>query len=54
MIQDISVRYSDRRQLFFYRFADQYSTAKSVAEKAIAMVRDYPQFEKDMCRHLYS
>ena len=54
MIQDISVRYTDRRQLFFYRFADQYSAAKSVAEKAIAMVRDYPQFEKDMCRHLYS
>jgi len=54
MIQDISVRYSDRRQLFFYRFADQYATAKSVAEKAVAMIRDYPQFEKDMCRHLYS
>jgi hypothetical protein len=54
MIQDISVRYGDRRQLFFYRFADQYASAQSVASKVIGIIRDYPQFEKDMCLHLYS
>jgi glycosyltransferase involved in cell wall biosynthesis len=54
MVQDISVRYNDRRQLFFYRFVDQYASAQSVASKVIGMIRDYPQFEKDMCLHVYS
>jgi hypothetical protein len=27
--EDLSIRYNDRRQLFFYRFADQYAPASS-------------------------
>jgi hypothetical protein len=54
MVQDISVRYSDRRQLFFYRFADQYSKPRSVAAKVIAMIRDYDTYHKNMCQNLYT
>ena len=53
MVQDISVRYSDRRQLFFYRFADQYASPKSVARKVVAMIDDYDVYNKNMCSNLY-
>jgi hypothetical protein len=53
MVQDITVRYVDRRQLFFYRFADQYSGAASVADKAVAMIRHYDSFYRNMCVNLY-
>jgi hypothetical protein len=52
-LQDISVRYSDRRQSFFYRFVDQYAKPSSVAAKAVSMVRDYPSFYNNMCRNQY-
>jgi hypothetical protein len=52
-LQDISVRYSDRRQSFFYRFVDQYAKPSSVAAKAVSMVRDYPSFYDNMCRNQY-
>jgi len=52
-LQDISVRYNDRRQAFFYRFADQYSSPESIAAKAVSMIRDYDAFNKNMCRNLY-
>ncbi|HZY80890.1 MAG TPA: hypothetical protein VFE50_15305 [Cyclobacteriaceae bacterium] len=51
LLQDIAVRYSDRRQSFFYRFADQYSSPDSVASKIVGMIRDYDNFEKNMCRN---
>lgn len=54
MVQDISVRYSDRKQLFFYRFVDQYSSPRSVAEKAIAIVRDFRSYQSSMCNNVYS
>lgn len=53
IVQDISVRYSDRRQLFFYRFASQYSPARSVANQAISIIRDYRQFYASMCLNVY-
>lgn len=54
ILQDIAVRYSDRRQSFFYRFADQYARPSSVAGKVVAMIRDYDEFNKNMCRNQYS
>jgi hypothetical protein len=51
MVQDLSVRYSDRLQLFFYRFADQFACPKSVVGKVVAMIRDYELFRKNMCSH---
>lgn len=53
MVQDISVRYNDRKQLFMYRFADQYSTPASVAQKAASIVKDFPHYNRNMCRNLY-
>ncbi len=52
-LQDISVRYNDRRQAFFYRFADQFASPKSVAAKAVSMIRDYECFNDNMCRNQY-
>lgn len=52
-LQDISVRYSDRRQSFFYRFVDQYAKPKSVAAKAVSMISDYESFNNNMCRNQY-
>ena len=53
MIQDITVRYTDRQQLFFYRFSDQFAKPKSIANKAIAMIRDYQVFKKNMLINTY-
>jgi len=54
MVQDISVRYTDRQQLFFYRFADQYSSPQSIANKAIAILTDYPVFKRNMSVNTYN
>jgi len=51
--QDISVRYPDRRQLFFYRFVDQYAHPSSVAGKVVSMIEDYDLYYKNMCCNLY-
>ena len=53
MVQDISVRYSDRRQLFFYRFVDQYAPPTSVASKVVAIINDYDIYYHNMCSNLY-
>lgn len=53
MVQDISVRYNDRRQLFFYRFVDQYVPPASVANKAIAMYRNYENCYRNMVLNQY-
>jgi hypothetical protein len=53
MVQDISVRYKDRKQLFFYRFVDQFAKPSSIASKAIAIIRDYKMFETNMGHNKY-
>jgi hypothetical protein len=53
MVQDISVRYNDRKQLFFYRFADEYAKPKSIAAKAVAVITDFSEFNTNMCRNVY-
>jgi hypothetical protein len=54
MVQDISVRYSDRKQLFFYRFVDQYASPKSVAAKIVSIISDFNMYDKNMCQNVYS
>jgi len=54
MVQDLSVRYDNRLQLFFYRFADQFSKPTSIAEKAVDMIRGYELFYNNMCRNVYA
>ena len=53
MIQDISVRYNDRKQLFFYRFADQFANADAVANKAIGIINHYETYNANMCKNTY-
>ncbi|HZX73770.1 MAG TPA: hypothetical protein VFE57_05070 [Cyclobacteriaceae bacterium] len=53
IIQDISVRYADRLQLFFYRFADQFSSPKSVSSKVVSMINDFESYKKNMCINTY-
>lgn len=54
MIQDLSVRYNDRRQLFFYRLADQFATPKSIGDKVVGIIRDYEEFHTNMCQNGYA
>lgn len=53
MVQDISVRYNNRLQLFFYRFADQYASPVSIGKKVVSMLEDYEGYHKNMCDHVY-
>jgi len=53
VVQDISVRYNDRKQLFLYRFADEYSKPKSVADKVTSMIIGFALFNANMCRNIY-
>jgi hypothetical protein len=53
MVQDISVRYHNRLQLFFYRFADQFASPKSVAAKVVSMILDYESYQKRMSENTY-
>jgi len=54
MVQDLTVRYSNRLQLFFYRFVDQFANPKSVSSKVLAIFRDYEGYTKNMCNNVYS
>ncbi len=54
IVQDISVRYNNRLQLFFYRFSDQFSKPNTIANKAIAMINDYKVFNKNMVINTYT
>jgi len=53
MVQDISVRYADRRQLFLYQFCEQYASPESVAQKAISMLKNFDAYNKNMKVNLY-
>ncbi len=54
IVQGITVRYHDRRQLFFYRFVDQYSSPAVVSQKVVSMINHYERFYRNFCRNLYS
>lgn len=47
MVQDISVRYHDRMQLFMYRFVDEFATPKAIARHAVSMFKDYDVYFRD-------
>jgi hypothetical protein len=53
IVQDISVRYPDRRQIYFYRFADQFAGAKTVANKAFSIIDNFDIFYRNMCANIY-
>lgn len=53
VVQDLSVRYNDRRQLFFYRLVDQYAPPSSVATKAVGIYRNYENCYRNMVLNQY-
>lgn len=53
MVQDLSVRYNNRLQLFCYRFVDQYASPKLVADKITFVINDFALFKINMCRNVY-
>ncbi|HEX7014367.1 MAG TPA: hypothetical protein VF191_02585 [Cyclobacteriaceae bacterium] len=53
IVQDLSVRYNDRRQLFFYRFVDQYAPPSSVAAKVVAIYSNYENCYRNMVLNQY-
>ncbi len=49
IVQDIFVRYTDRMQLFLYRFVREHAHPAEVADHCIAMLRDHGTYRKNMC-----
>ena len=47
IVQDISVRYEDRLQLFHYRFVDEFAGPNDVARHAVSMITDQHVFFRD-------
>lgn len=47
IVQDISVRWPDRMQLFLYRFTDEFATARTVARHIGSMFVDFPVYFRD-------
>lgn len=42
IVQDVSVRYANRLQLFLYRFTDEFASPSVIARTAVSMYRDFP------------
>ena len=51
--EDLSIKYNDRRQIFFYRFADQYARPKSVQERIVEIILCYEAYNAKMCLNVY-
>ncbi|MBS1570584.1 MAG: hypothetical protein JST45_14235 [Bacteroidetes bacterium] len=47
IVQDISVRYNDRMQLFMYRFTDEFASPRSVARHVVSMFKDLEVYRLD-------
>lgn len=46
IVQDISVRWHDRMQLFLYRFVDEFATPRAVARQVVAMFNEFPNYHR--------
>lgn len=47
MVQDLSVRWNDRMQLFHYRFVDEFASPRAVARHVVSMFADYAVYHRD-------
>lgn len=47
IVQDISVRYNDRMQLFMYRFIDEFARPKDVTRHILSMFKDHEVYRLD-------
>lgn len=53
IVQDISVRYRDRRQLFHYRFVDEFVRPRDLARHVSSMFRDQGTFHRNNVEHVF-
>lgn len=47
IVQDISVRWHDRMQLFLYRFVDEFASPKAVARHVTAMYTEFGNYHRN-------
>jgi hypothetical protein len=53
IVQDISVRYHDRMQLFLYRFVDEFASPRTIARHAISMFKDFAVYHRDNRENIF-
>ncbi len=54
MVQDISVRWSDRMQLFLYRFVDEFASPRAVARHVHGIFADFQVYFRDNRTNIFS
>ncbi|MCC6841006.1 MAG: hypothetical protein IT230_12685 [Flavobacteriales bacterium] len=54
MVQDISVRYHDRMQLFLYRFVDEFAVPRAVARHVVSMFKDFAVYKRDNLVNIFN
>jgi hypothetical protein len=47
IVQDISVRWNDRMQLFMYRFVDEFASPADVSRHVVSMFNDHEVYRLD-------
>ncbi|MBX2977859.1 MAG: hypothetical protein KF905_01060 [Flavobacteriales bacterium] len=53
IVQDVSVRYHDRMQLFLYRFVDEFASPRTIARHAVSMFKDFTVYHRDNRENIF-
>ena len=53
IVQDVTVRWRDRMQLFLYRFVDEFAPPAIVADHVVRMIQDMPQHHDSYCVNIF-
>lgn len=53
IVSDISVRYADQRQLFHYRFVDEFARPCQIARHVLSMFKNQPVFYRSKLEHIF-
>ena len=53
IVQDIAVRYADRRQLFLYRFVREHASPKEVAQHAVSMFKHHDLYMRNNLTNVF-
>lgn len=53
IVQDVTVRWKDRMQLFLYRFVDEFAPPAIVADHVVRMIQDLPQHRDNYCVNIF-
>ena len=49
IVQDISVRWHDRMQLFLYRFVDEFASPRTVAAQVVSIFTEFSNYHRNNC-----